>query len=55
MDKRAIKIPTSSMARPSNIDPNWDFWFENVPFGNHCVSTYGYFIKSLMKAVFSEI
>jgi hypothetical protein len=21
-------------ARPSNIYPNWDFWFENIPSGN---------------------
>jgi hypothetical protein len=29
-----IKIPTSSAARPYRIDPNWDFWFENIPSGN---------------------
>jgi hypothetical protein len=22
------------MARPSKIDPNWDFWFVNMPSGN---------------------
>jgi hypothetical protein len=27
-------IPTSSIARPSKICPNWDFWFENKPPGN---------------------
>jgi hypothetical protein len=26
--------PTSSIAKPSKIYPNCDFWFENVPFGN---------------------
>jgi hypothetical protein len=23
--------PTCSIARPSEIYPNWDFWFENMP------------------------
>jgi hypothetical protein len=23
-----------SILRPSKIDPNWDFWFENKPSGN---------------------
>jgi hypothetical protein len=32
--KMAIKIPTSSFARPSKIYPNWDFGFENTPSGN---------------------
>jgi hypothetical protein len=27
-------VPTSSIARPSKIYPNWDFWFENIPSGN---------------------
>jgi hypothetical protein len=22
--------------RPSKINPNWDFWFENKPSGNRC-------------------
>jgi hypothetical protein len=26
--------PTSSIARPSQIYPTWDLWFENTPFGN---------------------
>jgi hypothetical protein len=30
----AIKIPTSSIARPSKIYPKWDFWFENITSGN---------------------
>jgi hypothetical protein len=34
IDKMAIKIPTSSIARPSKIYPNLDFWFENIPSGN---------------------
>jgi hypothetical protein len=29
-----IHITTSSIARPSKIYPNRDFWFENVPSGN---------------------
>jgi hypothetical protein len=28
-------IPTSSIPRPSKIYPNLDFWFENMPSGNH--------------------
>jgi hypothetical protein len=27
-------MPTSSIARPSKIYPNWDFWFENIQSGN---------------------
>jgi hypothetical protein len=27
-------IPTSSIARPYKIYPNWDFWFKNIPSGN---------------------
>jgi hypothetical protein len=34
IDKRAVKITTSYVARPSKIFPNWDFWFENTPSGN---------------------
>jgi hypothetical protein len=30
----AIKLPTSSLARPSKIYPNLDFWLENKPSGN---------------------
>jgi hypothetical protein len=26
--------PTLSITRPSKIYPNWDFWFENIPYGN---------------------
>jgi hypothetical protein len=33
IDNMVIKIP-SSIARPSKIYPNWDFWFENIPSGN---------------------
>jgi hypothetical protein len=29
----ALKIPTSSIARPSKIYPKLDFWFENIPSG----------------------
>jgi hypothetical protein len=28
------KIKTFSIPRPSNIYPNWDFWFEYKPSGN---------------------
>jgi hypothetical protein len=31
--KRPLNIPTSSIARPSKIDPNWDICFETVPSG----------------------
>jgi hypothetical protein len=27
-------MPRFSVARPSKIYPNWDFWFENKPSGN---------------------
>jgi hypothetical protein len=30
----AENIPTSSIARPSKIYPNRDFWFENISSGN---------------------
>jgi hypothetical protein len=29
-----LHIPTSSIARPSKINPKWDFCFENIPSGN---------------------
>jgi hypothetical protein len=29
-----IHVTKFSIQRPSNIDPNWDFWFENKPSGN---------------------
>jgi hypothetical protein len=35
--KRTIwpqNTPTSTVARPSKIYPNLDFWFENMPSGN---------------------
>jgi hypothetical protein len=28
------KLPTFSIPRPSKINPNWDFGFENKPSGN---------------------
>jgi hypothetical protein len=28
-------MSTSSIARPSKIYPNRDFWSENIPSGNH--------------------
>jgi hypothetical protein len=32
--KSPLNTPTFSIQRPSNIYPNWDFWFENIPSGN---------------------
>jgi hypothetical protein len=29
-----IKYTRFSIARPSKIYPNWNFWFENKPSGN---------------------
>jgi hypothetical protein len=45
MDKKYFQWPQNSpnghkiyqdfsIARPSKIYPNWDFWFENKPSGN---------------------
>jgi hypothetical protein len=34
MAVKCKNIPTSSIARPSKIYPNLDFWFENIPSGN---------------------
>jgi hypothetical protein len=28
------KEPTTSIAKPSKVDPNRNFWFENMPPGN---------------------
>jgi hypothetical protein len=33
LTKWPLNIPTSSIAKPSIIYPNWDFWFENKPSG----------------------
>jgi hypothetical protein len=30
----AVKIPTSYIARPFQIYPHKDFWFQNIPSGN---------------------
>jgi hypothetical protein len=32
--KWSYNILPFSIPRPSKIDPNWDFWFENKPSGN---------------------
>jgi hypothetical protein len=37
--KWASNIPTFSILRPSKIYPNWDFWFENISFGNPALDT----------------
>jgi hypothetical protein len=34
MNQVSKNIPTSSIAGPSKIYPNLDFWFENKPYGN---------------------
>jgi hypothetical protein len=34
IDQISINISTASIARPSKIYPNWDFWFEKMPSGN---------------------
>jgi hypothetical protein len=42
-DQIAKNIPTSSVATPSKIYPNWSFWVENEPSGNpglDCGATY---------------
>jgi hypothetical protein len=35
VDNMAIKISTSSIATPSKIYPNWEFWFENYTIWQH--------------------
>jgi hypothetical protein len=44
MAGKLIKWPqnrlTFSIARPSKICPNWDFWFENMPSGNPGLDTF---------------
>jgi hypothetical protein len=49
-------IPTSSIARPSKIYPNLDFWFENKPSGNPGIvagaeqpQIIGFFISNLAR------
>jgi hypothetical protein len=40
--QKAIKITQNGhkinqqfgIPRPSKINPNWEFWYENVPYGN---------------------
>jgi hypothetical protein len=29
-----LNTPTSPISKPYKIDPNWYFWFENIPSGN---------------------
>jgi hypothetical protein len=45
--KMAIKIPASSIARPSKIYPNLDFLFENMPSGNPAAHHGVFQVKSL--------
>jgi hypothetical protein len=42
-------IQSSSLARPSKIYPNFDFWFENKPSGNP-----GRSVQSLAETLFSQ-
>jgi hypothetical protein len=44
LDKTAIKISTSSIAKPSKIYPKWNFWFETKQSG----STGGTFTARIM-------
>jgi hypothetical protein len=30
----AINIPASSIERPATINPNFTFWFDDIPSGN---------------------
>jgi hypothetical protein len=32
--KCTLNIPTFSIPKSSKLNPNWDFWFENIPSGN---------------------
>jgi hypothetical protein len=40
LQKKKKKKKTSLIARHSQIYPNWDFWFENIPSGNSATYTY---------------
>jgi hypothetical protein len=42
IDQMVIKIPASSIARPSQIYPNWIFWFENMHLAT-LIQNYVYF------------
>jgi hypothetical protein len=42
-------ISTFSNVRPSEIDPNWDFWFENKPSGNPAFSCCCQKVNDLIK------
>jgi hypothetical protein len=39
----ATNTPTSLVARPSKIYPNWDFLFVNIPSGNPVVAASNFF------------
>jgi hypothetical protein len=45
--------PTSSIARPSKIYPNYDFWFENIPSGSpgHRLGTSAHDNKQKMEKI----
>jgi hypothetical protein len=30
----SLNLPTTYIARPYKVYPNWYFWFENIPSGN---------------------
>jgi hypothetical protein len=39
IDQMSRKYTNISIARPSKIYPNWDFWLENIPSGNPDLQT----------------
>jgi hypothetical protein len=47
MAGKLTKWTTPSIVRHSKIYPNWDFWFENLPSGNH-VDISSNFISALL-------
>jgi hypothetical protein len=50
LTKWPLNIPTSSIARPSKIYPNWSFWFENIPSGNP--EAFGFRLEGVKKTMF---
>jgi hypothetical protein len=41
--KWSENMPTSFIARPSKIYPNWIFWFESMPSGNPALDAFKVF------------
>jgi hypothetical protein len=48
LDKIIQKIPASSIARPSKIYTNLDFWFENIPSGNTAADLKGLILPTFL-------